>query len=178
MQTLATALFPCYLRIGGTDADFLIFDTNATRSRAKIKPGFWGERQQDGLEERKINSSFFNKSTSLEYQHRTPLLVDHDFVGVDKEQRFRRDIGYPENIDKDYTNFTMSGKGIFMKQSYTLCSLEHGHILFCLLLWYHFFCAGQFFADFRKLIFSHKLKLRKFIFYLYVLYFSLRCFKY
>lgn len=126
---MATALFPCYLRIGGTDADFLIFDTNATTSRATIKPGLWDERQQGGQEERKRNSRFLNKSTSLEYQHQTPLLVNHDFVGVDKGQRFRRDIGYPENIDKDYTNFTMSGKGILMKQSYNLCSLKPGHIL-------------------------------------------------
>ena len=35
LRTLAAALSPCYLRLGGTDADFLIFDPASTN---QIRP--------------------------------------------------------------------------------------------------------------------------------------------
>ena len=81
VKTLASALTPCYLRVGGTDADFLIFDDGMGRKR---DTDIWNSTYTTSKFIREVLSHMYPRSRS----------------------RFKRDIG----LDRDYTNFTMSGE--------------------------------------------------------------------
>lgn len=106
VHTLASALSPCYLRVGGTEADFLIFSNDDTSSDTSTS-----NEGQTPLKYMKYSQSqeALNSSNDKTSRDAIQTLMGFDLENQRIEnQRFRRDIGLPLE-KKDLTNFTMSG---------------------------------------------------------------------
>ncbi|KAH3788144.1 heparanase-like isoform X2 [Dreissena polymorpha] len=108
VKLLASALGPCYLRMGGTDADFLIFkekdDSLSSAKPSYLKSQYNNIRVQDAIDIYKNNSTRV-KRRSGHLDQNGPNINDFD-------------VGY--DYKKDLTNFTMTGQ--FFDEAYEFVS--------------------------------------------------------
>lgn len=95
MKLLASALSPCYLRMGGTDADFLIFKENASSAKSSDLQSHYNNIKVQEARDIHRNNSTHVKQRSYNLDQNGPNIYDFD-------------VGY--HLKKDLTNFTMTGK--------------------------------------------------------------------
>ena len=116
VQLLASALSPCYLRMGGTDADFLIFKENSS-SRTKEQST---DREITFPFRSPASNQSLHKDWKLKENRNIKPNTDINASSVRSKIKYRkpngtlnnrskRDVGYYGNEKKDLTNFTMSG---------------------------------------------------------------------
>lgn len=106
--TLASTLTPCYWRLGGTDADFLIFGDETDKRSLNFSTVQKLPQSTGGFNLERAGNNDVAKIDLQNNAYSSPLNVSGD-TAINRIQlldRSRRDVG----IDKDYTNFTMSGE--------------------------------------------------------------------
>ncbi|XP_052773715.1 heparanase-like isoform X2 [Mya arenaria] len=104
VQLLALALSPCYLRMGGTDADFLSFQPDNTNHLYGTSLS-QSSNQNDSQYHKYSSSSILNEN--MDKNHVTTLHTQN-ITRDEPLRRSKRDIGFYGDEKKDLTNFTMS----------------------------------------------------------------------